>query len=281
RQGTLSNSPARRRIWATTAGTCRPPACRPRWRANRAYRRGWWWPRTTSRWCRHRSAWRARHRGFAVHSSGNCHAPCWRLVAWPWTAAWRLLLPCALRFGLLRKIVIEFLERTGPAALVIIARLVVEELRVLERQQGAVIAIPCQRDADQRFPLRRRMPRPAEHQPVIGHHFAEAAADLVALTARAFKADAVAATDAQVHFGNDRVLARVPRAKPAHYFFRVRPGAEDLARRRSEASLEREAWLVGHGSSSRKFSSPSSFSFHQTPYPFTPSNPPPHLFPPS
>ena len=57
----------------------------------------------------------------------------------------------------------------------------------------------------------------------------------------------------------DRVIG-IARAKPARYFFRVGPRAEDLCGRRFEPSLEGEAWLVEHSSSCKKLARRSSLS---------------------
>src|SRR5258706_3407335 len=90
----------------------------------------------------------------------------------------------------------KIVEHAGPAALMAVARGLIEQLLMVEREQRA-LAVRLQRDRHQRFAFRRRMPGPAEHQPLVRHHLAIDSADLVILVVGR-KADAEASADPRV-----------------------------------------------------------------------------------
>src|SRR3954452_23256016 len=94
-------------------------------------------------------------------------------------------------------------ERAGPAPHVAITRSLIEQLFVLNGQQGTV-AIRLQRYGDLRFPLRRRMPCPAENQSLLRHHFAIGATALVMLAVIGGEADAESTADAHIEFSARR-----------------------------------------------------------------------------
>ena len=92
-------------------------------------------------------------------------------------------------------VMLEIAEEFGPAALVVVARGLIDELRVMEGEQGAA-AVGPDRHRHLGDALRRRMPGPAEHQPLVRHHLAIDAADLVIFTVGPGELDPVAAADA-------------------------------------------------------------------------------------
>src|SRR6266446_6465779 len=137
----------------------------------------------------------------------------------------------------------KLVERADPAVLVGVARGLIEQLFVVEREQRAV-AVRLQRDRHQRFALRCRMPGPAEHQPLVRHYLAVDPADLMMLSVFVGEGDAVAAA-------NPCVDARVPgagldrrRPEPAGYLLRVRPRGVDFFGRGIETTFEGEARSV-------------------------------------
>src|SRR5262245_54254749 len=164
--------------------------------------------------------------------------------------------------ALLRQVAIEFLERAGPSALVAIARLLIKELLVVERQQSAV-AVLRHRHGHERLALGCGMPGPRKDQTAVGDHLAVDAADLVMFTVLGLEAEAIAPSRAHIHLGLDRTALGLARSEPVHYFFRVCPRAEDLRRRRLEFALEGEAWLGEHAFSSTKAANRSSFSLQK------------------
>ena len=111
-------------------------ACRPAWRANRCRRPASAWARRSSRWCRGRSAWRARCRWSSIHSNRSCRAK--RSLDASAASSLRLarrLCHDALLSGL-RKILRELVEASGPTLAMVVAGLLVEEFLVVEGQQG-------------------------------------------------------------------------------------------------------------------------------------------------
>src|SRR5579871_813491 len=131
------------------------------------------------------------------------------------------------------------LESNRPAALMALARRLIEQLLMLQREQRA-LAIRLQRDRHLRFTLGRRMPGPAEDEAPVRHHLAVDAADLIIFACRG-EAEAEASADPHIRLGLQRVRARVRPAEPAHYFLRVGPGGKDLFGRRVDATLKYEA----------------------------------------
>src|SRR5207244_10665393 len=108
----------------------------------------------------------------------------------------------------------ELLKRLGPAGLVAVARALVEELLVGQRQQPAV-TIGLEQHRDQRFALRRRVPCPGEHKLLVRQHLAVDAADLVPLVVGVCN-HPIAATDAQIGLG--LYALDLSRPEPARYF---------------------------------------------------------------
>src|SRR5258708_1924399 len=136
----------------------------------------------------------------------------------------------------------QLAEQVDPAFLVAVARRLIEELLTMQREQRAV-AIRLQRDRELRLALRRRMPRPAEHQPLVRHDFAIDAADLEMLAVGGLEADLVAPADAQVGLRLQRAFFHPCRAEPSDYFFRVGPRGVDFRGRRIDTTFDVEAWL--------------------------------------
>src|SRR5262245_34781765 len=93
----------------------------------------------------------------------------------------------------------KLVEPLGPAGLVAIARALVEELLVGQRQQRAV-AIGLQQDRDQRFALRRAVPGPGEHELLVWPHLAIGAANFVP-PLFGVRDHSIAAADTQVGLG--------------------------------------------------------------------------------
>src|SRR5438874_2292412 len=115
---------------------------------------------------------------------------------------------------------VELLDCAGPAVAVTIARLLVEELLVGQRQQRAV-AIRRDLDRHQGFALRRRFPGPGEDEFLVGHELAIDTADVVLFAARALHQPAIAAADARFALGLKHF--DFAGAHPAFYFFRIGP----------------------------------------------------------
>ena len=82
----------------------------------------------------------------------------------------------------------------------VVARLLVEELLVRQRQDRAV-AVGLEVDRDLRFALRRAAPRPAEDQPAARHDLVVDAAHVVLAAVIAAKADMEAAAHPDVGLG--------------------------------------------------------------------------------
>src|SRR3954469_14943778 len=121
--------------------------------------------------------------------------------------------------GLLVEELFQLGEQLGPALLVAIARGLVEELLMVQRQQCAG-TVRLQRNGEKRFAFGRRMPGPAEHQPFVRHDLAIDAADLDFFTVGGLETDAVASADAQIRLRLHRALLDLRRAEPRDYFFR-------------------------------------------------------------
>src|SRR5262249_14480304 len=153
----------------------------------------------------------------------------------------------------LRDEFLELVQRGSPTAAMPIARVLVEELLVSEREQRAV-AVRLDFDGHQRFPLWRRFPRPGEDEFVVGHEFAIDAADVVLLAVWTLHLPAIAPADTRVAL--DLEHFDFAGTHPAFYFFRIGPGREDFGRRGFEPALERETRFRGglgwHGSFSKK-----------------------------
>src|SRR5258708_39574815 len=130
-------------------------------------------------------------------------------------------------------------ERADPAALVAVAGDLIEQLLVRKREQRAV-AIGLQRHRHQRFAFRRRVPRPAEHQPLVRYHLAIDAADFVVLVVGR-KADTKTSTDPRVDVGAERGRLAVGAPEPSDYFLRVDPRGVDFRRRGIGTTVEAEA----------------------------------------
>ena len=95
---------------------------------------------------------------------------------------------------------------------------------------------------DQRFPLRRALPRPGEDELLVGNDLAIDAADAVLLAARHLHDDAVAATDLEIGL-RDEDLTIVAGSEPLLQRLRVRPRAEDFFDRDGVVAFEPEARL--------------------------------------
>src|SRR6476660_9389723 len=133
----------------------------------------------------------------------------------------------------------KIVEHAGPALLVAVARGLIEQLLVMEREQRAA-AVRLQRDRHQRFAFRGRMPGPAEHQPLVRHHLAIDAADFAILSVFLAEAEAVAPADPRVDAGMLRAWLDRRRREPARYFLRVGPRRVDFLRRGIETTFEGE-----------------------------------------
>src|SRR5712675_2287920 len=107
----------------------------------------------------------------------------------------------------------QLAEQFVPALLVAVARGSIEELLMVQRQQRAG-AIWLQRDREQRFALRRRMPGPAEHQPFVRYDLAIDTADLEIFAVFAGEVDAVTPADAQIGLGLQGALLHLRGPEP-------------------------------------------------------------------
>src|SRR4051794_24465712 len=107
----------------------------------------------------------------------------------------------------------------------VVARLLVEELLMGQRQYGAVV-VRLEVDSDLRLTLRRALPGPREDQPAVGHELAIDAAHALVLAVRAPELHAEPAADLDVGFGNG-VLRMACDAPPLDHFFRMGPGLEE------------------------------------------------------
>src|SRR6476660_8030503 len=134
----------------------------------------------------------------------------------------------------------KIVEHAGPAVLMVVARGLIEQLLVVEREQRAV-AVGLQGDRHQRFTFRRRMPGPAEHQPLVRHHLAIDAADIVILTVFLAEADAVTPADPGVDVRLLRAWLDRRWREPARHSLRVGPRGVDFLGRRIETTFEGEA----------------------------------------
>ena len=116
----------------------------------------------------------------------------------------------------------------------------IEELRVMKGEQRSA-TIAFEGDRHQRFPLRRRVPRPAEHQPLVRYHLAIDAGDLEIFAALVIEAEPETAAGPGIDLGPHRLRPDIGRAKPVDYFFRVGPRDVDFFRARIEPALDGEA----------------------------------------
>src|SRR5258706_7149700 len=137
----------------------------------------------------------------------------------------------------------KIVEHAGPAALMAVARGLIEQSLVVQSEQRAA-AVRLQRDRYQRFAFRGRMPGPAEHQPLVRHHLAIDAADFAILTVFLAEAEAVASADPRVDAGLLRACFDRRRHEPARYFLRIGPRRVDFFRRGIETTFEGEARSV-------------------------------------
>src|SRR5262245_39931673 len=156
----------------------------------------------------------------------------------------------------------KLVEPLGPAGLMAVARALVEELLVGQRQQRAV-TVGLEQHRDQRFALGRAVPGPGEHELLVRLYLAVDAANLVP-PLFGVRDHSITPADAEVGLG---LHALDPlRSEPARYLRGVGPGFVDLGRRRVDAALDDEAWLGGeaglggHVSSSTKAARRSSCS---------------------
>src|ERR1051325_1887162 len=92
---------------------------------------------------------------------------------------------------------LKLVERAGPAPLVTIASLLVEELLVGKGEQRT-IAVGLDVDRDQGFAFRRRLPGPGEDEFLVRHEFAIDAADIVLFAVRALHQPAITPADARI-----------------------------------------------------------------------------------
>src|SRR5688572_17491036 len=124
---------------------------------------------------------------------------------------------------------VKLVERRAPAALMAVARLLVEELFVPEVELGAA-GHALEFDRHQRHPLRRGVgPAPAEDQPAIRDDLLVNARAFVVLARRAAEYDAKAPAHAHVELRDgDRVSGA--RAPPLFQSLRVGPRPPDLFR---------------------------------------------------
>ena len=106
--------------------------------------------------------------------------------------------PCVRPVTLSGQEFLELVQRYAPALLVAVARILVEELLVRQRQQRST-AVGLQQHRDQRFTLRRALPRPGEDDFFVRHHFAIDAADVMLVAGRDHL-DVIAAANAQIGF---------------------------------------------------------------------------------
>src|SRR5258708_15976779 len=129
---------------------------------------------------------------------------------------------------------LQIVERRGPAAPVIVARRLIEELLVRQRQDRAVI-VGLEVDRDLRFALGRALPGPGEDQLAVGHDLAIDAAHALVRAVGRPELHVEAAADAQVGLGDGRLVVAGD-APPADHFFRLRPAWLALAARPPDAS---------------------------------------------
>src|SRR5215510_1207107 len=111
-----------------------------------------------------------------------------------------------------RKFLGQSVEDRAPAGLMPVARRLVEELLVRQGERGPV-AVGPELDRHQRFALRRRSPRPREHELPVRDDLSKDPAHVVLLAARRAHDDAIAAADARIGLGAHRLTLR--RTEPA------------------------------------------------------------------
>src|SRR5712675_1462750 len=100
---------------------------------------------------------------------------------------------------------LQIVECRGPAAPVIVARRLIEELLVRQRQDRAVI-VGLEVDRDLRFALGRALPGPGEDQLAVGHDLAIDAAHALVRAVGRPELHVEAAADAQVGLGDGRLV---------------------------------------------------------------------------
>src|SRR5882757_580023 len=100
------------------------------------------------------------------------------------------------RYSLFAQEPFQLVERGGPAHAVAVAGGLVEELLMGEREQCA-FAVGLERDRHQRFPFRRALPCPGEHQLLVRDDVAVLAADAMLLAAGRAEDDVKASADAR------------------------------------------------------------------------------------
>src|ERR1700731_2166343 len=125
------------------------------------------------------------------------------------------------------EIILQLVERAAPAALMAVARGVVEKPLVMQRQQRAV-PVGLQRHRHYRFVFRRRAPGPAEHQKPVRHQLPINAADFAMLAMFDVEADAVSAAAPRINGSPLGAGLDLGRPEPAGYFFRVGPRRVDF-----------------------------------------------------
>src|SRR5262245_55554955 len=157
----------------------------------------------------------------------------------------------------------KLVEAAAPALRVAIARGLIEELLVDQRQHRSR-PVGLDEDRDQRLALGRGAPRPGENEFLLRNHLAIDAAHVMLFAVLGREGNGVAASHLDVRGG---VLNRPGiRAEPFQDFFGVGPGGVDFLRRGIETTFEGEdglfgEWgLGGHESSSTKAASRSSWS---------------------
>src|SRR5438270_13351974 len=101
---------------------------------------------------------------------------------------------CSCTCGISGEMFFDVVEHALPSMLMAVTGGLIDELFVLERKQRA-LTIPLQQHRNQRLALRRRMPGPSEHQPLIRHYLAIDAADLEVLAVIPLEAQAMPAAD--------------------------------------------------------------------------------------
>src|SRR5918996_5644406 len=109
----------------------------------------------------------------------------------------------------LSEVVLEVVEQAAPAALVVVAHLLVEELLVLE-QQFSPILYCLENDGDERFALRRAVgPGPSEDKLAVRHDFLVDPGAFVSFAVGAAEHDAKAPAHAHVELGERNRLAEL------------------------------------------------------------------------
>src|SRR5436190_7377860 len=113
------------------------------------------------------------------------------------------------------QVAFHLVERACPTGAVAVARGLVEELLVQQREQRA-LAVGRQRDRYQRLPLRHGAPHPGEDELPVGDHLTIGAADVMLLAIRRAEDDVEATADAHVQLCAQRLC--LLGAPPVRYF---------------------------------------------------------------